>query len=113
VVEETRGWASGFSGPGRISNADTEVVEPTTISQQGISNSHSKTRSLCQLGVFSTPEPSDINDVAEDFTPQPPTSLDPFLEHGGDPGLTAGGEDWAFQGVDTAFFESLMRDPGD
>ena len=113
MVEETQASASGFSGPDRISNTGTEVVEPMAISQQGISNSHSKTQSPCQLGVFSTPEPGDINDVAEDFTPQPPASLEPFLEHGGDPGLTAGGEDWAFQGVDTAFFESLMRDPGD
>jgi len=28
------------------------------------------------------------------------------------PGLAAGGEDWAFQGVDMAFFESIMRNVG-
>jgi hypothetical protein len=31
---------------------------------------------------------------------------------GGHPGLAAGREDWAFQGVDMAFFESIMRNFG-
>ena len=34
------------------------------------------------------------------------------LMQGGHPGLAAGGEDWAFQGVDMAFFESVMRNVG-
>lgn len=34
------------------------------------------------------------------------------LMQGGHPGLAAGGEDWAFQGVDMAFFESIMRNVG-
>jgi hypothetical protein len=34
------------------------------------------------------------------------------LQHGEDFGLAAGGEDWAFQGVDVAFVESLMRSAG-
>ncbi|KAI5861395.1 hypothetical protein GGS23DRAFT_598549 [Durotheca rogersii] len=33
-------------------------------------------------------------------------TLLPYCDY---PGLAAGGEDWAFQGVDMAFFESLMR----
>lgn len=36
-------------------------------------------------------------------------SSDTLLQHGEYPGLVADGEDWAFQGVDLAFFESLMR----
>ncbi|KAL4784724.1 hypothetical protein BJX76DRAFT_204471 [Aspergillus varians] len=39
------------------------------------------------------------------LTPSPPTQ-------GGYPELAAGGEDWAFQGVDMAFFESIMRNVG-
>ncbi|KAJ6128201.1 hypothetical protein N7471_009418 [Penicillium samsonianum] len=34
------------------------------------------------------------------------------LTQGGHPGLAAGGEDWAFQGVDISFFESVMRNFG-
>lgn len=34
------------------------------------------------------------------------------LMQGRHPGLAAGGEDWAFQGVDMAFFESIMRNVG-
>ncbi|KAL4948627.1 hypothetical protein BDW69DRAFT_189105 [Aspergillus filifer] len=34
------------------------------------------------------------------------------LMQGGYPELAAGGEDWAFQGVDMAFFESIMRNIG-
>ncbi|KAJ5211946.1 Polyketide synthase KR [Penicillium cinerascens] len=34
---------------------------------------------------------------------------DPFFQN---PGLTAGGQDWAFQGVDMAFFDNLMNNGG-
>lgn len=34
------------------------------------------------------------------------------LMQGGHPGLAAGGEDWAFQGVHMAFFESITRNVG-
>ncbi|KAL5044199.1 hypothetical protein BDW71DRAFT_216013 [Aspergillus fruticulosus] len=40
------------------------------------------------------------------------TPLSPQTQ-GGYPELAAGGEDWAFQGVDMAFFESIMRNVGD
>ncbi|ROV95704.1 hypothetical protein VMCG_07580 [Cytospora schulzeri] len=39
-------------------------------------------------------------------------SFDPLLQQEEYPGLAARGEDWAFQGVDMAFFESLMRSAG-
>lgn len=45
-----------------------------------------------------------VNDAATCFVPQPLS--DPYGEY---PGMAAGTEDWAFQGVDLAFFESLIR----
>jgi hypothetical protein len=36
----------------------------------------------------------------------------PPLMQGGYPVLAAGSEDWAFQGVDMAFFENIMRNVG-
>ncbi|KAK9257903.1 hypothetical protein V1519DRAFT_456148 [Lipomyces tetrasporus] len=39
--------------------------------------------------------------------------VDPLWPYGEYPGLAAGGEDWAFQGTDMAFFENLMRGAGD
>ncbi|GMF67252.1 unnamed protein product [Aspergillus oryzae] len=46
-----------------------------------------------------------LSDPGISLTPSPPTQ-------GGYPELAAGGEDWAFQGVDMAFFESIMRNAG-
>ncbi|KAJ5761826.1 uncharacterized protein N7511_005208 [Penicillium nucicola] len=37
------------------------------------------------------------------------TVSDTLLQNYQDPGLTAGVDDWAFQGVDMAFFDSIMR----
>ncbi|KAK5988545.1 Dehydrocurvularin biosynthesis regulator [Cladobotryum mycophilum] len=37
---------------------------------------------------------------------------DPLLQHDQHLGLAAGSEDWAFQGADLAFFDSLMRGTG-
>ena len=39
-------------------------------------------------------------------------SSDPFFQQQEYPGLAAGAADWAFQGVDLAYFESLMRSAG-
>ena len=48
--------------------------------------------------------------IPTQIAPQPPNEFSGhFLQHGGYPGLTARAEDWAFQGVDMAFFDSLMR----
>jgi hypothetical protein len=47
---------------------------------------------------------------AGQFTPQFPRAVDDSLQQQYlYPGLTAGADDWAFQGVDMAFFDSLMR----
>jgi hypothetical protein len=48
------------------------------------------------------------------FAPQFPSSVsDALLQQYQYPELTAGVEDWAFQGVDMAFIDSLMRGAGD
>ena len=65
-----------------------------------------------QWGTFLIPA-NGTNGDAPHSTHQFQSALsDPLLEHGEYPGLAAGGEDWAFQGVDSAFFESLMRSTG-
>ncbi|KAL4868838.1 hypothetical protein BDV12DRAFT_185569 [Aspergillus spectabilis] len=46
-----------------------------------------------------------FSDPGLSLTPSP-------LTQGGYPELAAGGEDWTFQGVDMAFFESIMRNVG-
>ncbi|OCK76858.1 hypothetical protein K432DRAFT_385126 [Lepidopterella palustris CBS 459.81] len=69
-------------------------------------------KTQAQLGTLSIPD-NGANDVATHFAPQLQNGLsDPLLQHGEYPELAAGGEDWAFQGVDLAFFESLMRSVG-
>ncbi|EHK96624.1 hypothetical protein M7I_7674 [Glarea lozoyensis 74030] len=37
----------------------------------------------------------------------------PMLDDRAYPGLAAGADEWAFQGVDLAFFDSLMGNTGD
>ena len=50
------------------------------------------------------------NNISTHFSPPLPNfSSAPLLEQGYYPGLAAGEENWAFQGADLAFFESLMR----
>ncbi|KAF2786820.1 hypothetical protein K505DRAFT_289023 [Melanomma pulvis-pyrius CBS 109.77] len=66
-----------------------------------------------QLGKLPIPSTGDY-DVATHVSPQLQYGLsDPLLQNGEYPGLAAGGDDWAFQGVDMAFFDSLMRSGGD
>ncbi|EXJ80946.1 hypothetical protein A1O3_07234 [Capronia epimyces CBS 606.96] len=51
-----------------------------------------------------------------ELTPQLPSATvgsDSLLQQLPYPGATAGVDDWAFQGVDMAFFDSLMRGAGD
>ncbi|KAL2820185.1 hypothetical protein BDW59DRAFT_151021 [Aspergillus cavernicola] len=49
--------------------------------------------------------PNTFSDPGLSLTPSP-------LMQGGYPEVAGGGEDWAFQGVDMAFFESIMRNVG-
>ena len=65
-----------------------------------------------QSGTSTIPA-NGANDITTHFALQPENSLyDPLWEHGGYPELTAGGEDWAFQGIDLAYFDSLTRGTG-
>jgi hypothetical protein len=51
-----------------------------------------------------------VSDSYTQFAPQlQDVYSDPLLQQGSVPGLAAGAEDWALQGVDWAFFENLMR----
>ncbi|KIN05446.1 hypothetical protein OIDMADRAFT_102000 [Oidiodendron maius Zn] len=69
-------------------------------------------RTQAQVGTIPIPA-TDAIDVTTHLTLQPQNGLsDPLLQLGEYPGLVAGTEDWAFQGVDLAFFESLMRGTG-
>lgn len=63
-------------------------------------------RTRAQLETF----PISASDVAPAFAMQ--NFCDPFTHQGEYLGLAAGVEDWAFQGVDLAFFESIMRTGG-
>lgn len=57
---------------------------------------------------------SSTNDIPSHATPQSQDGFfDSLLQQDESPALTARAEDWAFQGVDMAFFESLMRTAAD
>ncbi|PLB44870.1 hypothetical protein P170DRAFT_391292 [Aspergillus steynii IBT 23096] len=59
------------------------------------------------------PAPSAHQQQCQNTLSDPGLFLTPSpLTQGGCPELAAGGEDWAFQGVDMAFFESIMRNVG-
>jgi hypothetical protein len=65
---------------------------------------------LVELSMPSTTR----SDLPELYSPQLEDGLSyPLLHHEEYPGLMAGGEDWAFQGVDMAFFDSLIGSAGD
>lgn len=105
---------SRLAGPSGIPNV--EAMTPIDAGYGHIeapsmmSDTYAKTQA--QLGTLSIPA-TGASDVATHFAPQLQNGLsDPLLQHGEYPGLAAGGEDWAFQGVDLAFFESLMRSAG-
>lgn len=82
---------------------------PSTLPQEALDI---YTKAQAHLGMLSIPAIS-ANNIDAHFAPQLQNGLsDTLLQHREHPGLVAGGEDWAFQGVDMAFFESLMRSAG-
>ena len=107
---------SALPGPGKFPSV--EVITPVRADYGQVealsnmsSNNHAKTHG--QLETFPIPTNCVNDDAASHFALQLQNGLsDSLLEHGEYPGLTAGGDDWAFQGVDMAFFESLMRSTG-
>lgn len=108
---------SELSGPGGSGNNEGmgpaiqcySYLEAPSIVSPKASDTHD---ALAQRAEASIP-PTDVIDGASQFAPQLQNGLSELLlQHGEYPGLTAGGEDWAFQGVDMAFFDSLMRSTG-
>ena len=111
---EARMRPTGFAEPSR--NPSLEAMAPADTGRGHveaaavITDAYANTPA--QLETLSVPA-TGANDVAISFAPQPQNGLSyPILQHGEYPGLAAGGEDWAFQGVDLAFFDSLMRSAG-
>lgn len=105
---------SALAGPIEIPNIEAmtpvEAGDGHVEALSMMSNTYAKTQE--QLGTLPIPA-NGANDVATNVTLQLQNGLsNPLLEHEEYPGLAAGGEDWAFQGVDMAFFESLMRSAG-
>ncbi|KAL9129510.1 MAG: hypothetical protein Q9175_007279 [Cornicularia normoerica] len=101
----------GFTGPSGSPNVEAMTPVDAGYGHVEASSMMSDTdaRTRAQPGTLSIPA-TGASDVALHFAPQLQNgSSDPLLQHGEFPELVAGGEDWAFQGVDLAFFESLMR----
>ncbi len=101
----------GSSGPS--GNPNAEAMTPVdggyghVEASSTMSDTYAKT--WVQPETLSIPA-TGASDVGLNLAPQLQNgSSDSLLQHEEYPGLVAGGEDWAFQGVDLAFFESLMR----
>lgn len=82
----------------------------------GVNNRyHTEATTLNNMGQsLHTSSPVELANVDHLITPpailRSPSSLDePTMRGLGDPLFTAGAEDWAFQGIDMAFFDNLMR----
>ncbi|KAA6406433.1 MAG: Polyketide KR [Lasallia pustulata] len=100
--------SSGHSSVEAITPVNTHFGHVGAVSL--IPDTYAKTPG--QLGTFQTLA-NGANDVATHHPLQLQNDLfDPLPGHSEYPGIAAGGEDWAFQGVDLAFFESLMRSTG-
>ena len=100
----------GFAGPSESPNAEAMTLVDTASGDVEASSMMSDTyaRTRTQPGTLSISATS-ASDAALSSAPQLQNcSSDDLLQHGEYPGLVASGEDWAFQGVDVAFFESLM-----
>lgn len=106
--------SSGLAGPSGVPNVEAMAPVDAGYSHVAAPSMMSDTYARTQAHLGTLPIPATgANNVATHFTPQPQNGLsDPLLQHGEYPGLAAGIEDWAFQGVDLAFFESLMRSAG-
>ncbi|KAI9710933.1 MAG: hypothetical protein M1820_002368 [Bogoriella megaspora] len=82
---------------GRRSHASASLPTPTYSSVE----EHATAVSIPDVGE---------NPFGSHYPPYLHDSLaDPLWQYAEEPDLAAGGEDWAFQGVDMAFFENLMR----
>lgn len=92
--------------PDIISSTDSTSHNATTSlsPSQGLSEVYAINHS--QIGSL----PTDIDEITTHLAPQHPFSVSSPLWYDGEyPELAAAGDNWAFQGVDMAFFDSLMR----
>lgn len=99
--------SSGLSGTMTMKESGCDHVEEFPIVLSG-----AYAASQAQLGEFSVPSTSDDGVSAQfgNFESNFPNGIsDPLLQQYEYPPLIAGVDDWAFQGVDMAFFDSLMR----
>ncbi|KAF8850829.1 hypothetical protein BDZ45DRAFT_632505 [Acephala macrosclerotiorum] len=107
--------ASGISTVEVMTRVDAGYchVEAPSMTSHEVPDGYAKTHA--QPGELSIPC-TGANDVTTHFAPQFQNGFydpyDPLLQHAEYPELAAVGEDWAFQGVDMAFFDSLMRSTG-
>lgn len=90
------------SGPAKSPQRAPPTDAPAVMSTwDGLSDAFGYNDNNSHLGAFATPD-TDVADLYDSQSFQ--------QEH--HPGLVAGREYWAFQGVDAFFFESLMGGPG-
>ena len=102
--------SSGLAGPSGVPNVESMIAVNADYGHVEMSDASARTQA--QLGTLPIPA-TRANNVATYFAPQLQNGLsDPPLQHEEYPGLAAGAEDWAFQGVELAFIESLMRSAG-
>lgn len=103
-----RSGSLNIEGMRPVNQCYSYLEAPSMVSPK-VSDTH---ETLAQGAEASIPS-TGVIDGASQFAPQLQNGLSELLlQHGEYPGLTAGGEDWAFQGVDMAFFDSLMRSTG-
>ncbi|KAE8369901.1 hypothetical protein BDV27DRAFT_104398 [Aspergillus caelatus] len=87
-----------------ITNSEPSLTPPFHVSDTAAS--HEFTTPFADHHHQQQPQGQNtFSDPGLSLTPSP-------LAQGGYPELAAGSEDWAFQGVDMAFFESIMRNAG-
>ncbi|KAK3317569.1 C6 zinc finger domain-containing protein [Cercophora scortea] len=112
---------AGRSGTGGVTGAGAEVMTPADSGYCHVetspimSEAYAKSQGYVGLGPFPVGAGDDTGTCGGQFAPpqlQNPGLSDQPMQYGEYPGPAAGAEDWAFQGVDLAFFESLMRSTG-
>lgn len=88
------------------------ILPPVQSSYDGVSPSMLSLSQQVTQGPSATDQPQDTYS-RQPFAPEFPSSINDALQQQYlYPGLTAGADDWAFQGIDMTFFSSLLRGSG-
>jgi hypothetical protein len=103
--------SSGFDGPSRASKTGgTAPADASYNCNEGlVTETEARIRELSAQSAAV----GDNGTATQDALQSPSTMSEALLQQYEYPLLTAGVDDWAFQGVDMAFFDSLMRGAGD